>query len=61
MSEPPADVLDFDPSSLQIGRELKSSGASSIFEVELLGNRYAMKVVSYPQDFSKINANATVP
>lgn len=61
MSEPPADVLDFEPSSLKIGRELKSSEASSIFEVELLGNRFAMKVVSCPQDFNEVNANTTVP
>ncbi|PIG83217.1 hypothetical protein AARAC_010773 [Aspergillus arachidicola] len=44
MSEHPADLLVFDPSSLRIGKELKSSEASSIFEVELRGHRYAMKV-----------------
>ncbi|KAE8421913.1 hypothetical protein BDV36DRAFT_280243 [Aspergillus pseudocaelatus] len=44
MSEHPADLLAFDPSSLQIGRELKISEASSIFEVELHEHRYAMKV-----------------
>ncbi|KAB8244773.1 hypothetical protein BDV35DRAFT_382044 [Aspergillus flavus] len=40
MSEHPSDLVAFDPSSLRTGKELKSSEASSIFEVELRGHRY---------------------
>lgn len=58
MSKHPADLLVFDPSSLQIGKELKSSEASSIFKVEFLSHCYAMKVVSCPQDFTRILLNS---
>ncbi|KAE8140932.1 hypothetical protein BDV38DRAFT_268689 [Aspergillus pseudotamarii] len=44
MSQHPGDLLVFDPSSLRIEKELKTSEAFSIFEVELLGHRYALKV-----------------
>ncbi|OKL55282.1 hypothetical protein UA08_09450 [Talaromyces atroroseus] len=36
--------FDFDPSNIQIIRELGRSDASSIFEVELNGEKYAMKL-----------------
>lgn len=57
MPEHPADLLDFDPSSLRIGKDLKSCEASSIFEVQLLGHRYAMKVVSWLQDSPRRRLN----
>lgn len=38
--------FDLDPSNIQIIRELGRSDASSIFEVELDGEKYAMKLVS---------------
>lgn len=53
MSQHPEDRLVFEPSSLRIRKELKSSEASSIFEVELHGHRHAMKVVSCPQCFTR--------
>ena len=46
MSEGPRDLLNLDPSLLRIAKELKRSEASSIFEVELQSDRYALKVVS---------------
>lgn len=58
MSKNPADLLAFDPGSLRTGKELKSSEVFSIFEVELLSHRYAMKVVSYPQNFTRIQLNS---
>ncbi|THC92319.1 hypothetical protein EYZ11_008213 [Aspergillus tanneri] len=44
MSRDHSDALDFDLSFLHIGKELKQSEASSIFEVEIHGSSYAMKV-----------------
>ena len=46
MPRSPADSLDFDPSFIQFGKELKRSEASSIFEIELHGSLFALKVVS---------------
>lgn len=46
MSQHPADSLDFDPFFPRFDKELKRSEASSIFEIELHGSRYALKVVS---------------
>ncbi|PWY76046.1 hypothetical protein BO94DRAFT_605254 [Aspergillus sclerotioniger CBS 115572] len=44
MTQDPEDALNISLDLLQIGKELKRSEASSIFEVEIEGTRYAMKV-----------------
>ncbi|PYI10982.1 hypothetical protein BO78DRAFT_457943, partial [Aspergillus sclerotiicarbonarius CBS 121057] len=44
MSQYPADALNTSLDLLQIGKELKRSEASSIYEVDIRGTRYAMKV-----------------
>ncbi|PLB43416.1 hypothetical protein P170DRAFT_451430 [Aspergillus steynii IBT 23096] len=44
MSQHSSDALNTSPGLLQIGKELGRSEASSIFEVEIQGTRYAMEV-----------------
>lgn len=39
-------LLDLDYSDIRINKEVGRSDASSIFEIELDGERYAMKLVS---------------
>ncbi|KAL1966270.1 hypothetical protein VTN77DRAFT_4623 [Rasamsonia byssochlamydoides] len=43
-SKYPTDLLPIDPESICVNREIRRSNASSIFEIEINGTCYAMKV-----------------
>jgi hypothetical protein len=53
ISKGTTDVLPTNPSTISIHREIRRSDASSIFEIELNGKCYAMKVVSVPKVSSR--------
>lgn len=41
-----APLVSLDPTSIQFKAQIRRAEASSIFEIEYEGNRYALKVVS---------------